>query len=78
MMEKYAENGLYYYKKCYITHANDLEDAMLLREAIEKKFTKIQGEVHISKVGPVIGSHTGEGTVGLFFYGDIRPNLTKS
>ena len=32
----------------------------------------IEMEVYINYIGPVIGSHTGPNTMGLFFYGTKR------
>ncbi|MEG1016993.1 MAG: DegV family protein, partial [Oscillospiraceae bacterium] len=37
-------------------------------------FKKLDGKVLINSVGTVIGSHTGPGTVALFFFGDKREN----
>ena len=34
---------------------------------IEKRFPKLKGKVEINWVGNQIGSHTGPGTVALFF-----------
>ncbi|MEG2259009.1 MAG: DegV family protein, partial [Oscillospiraceae bacterium] len=39
---------------------------------IEHKFKNLNGKVMINSVGTVIGSHTGPGTVALFFFGDKR------
>ena len=39
---------------------------------IEGKFAKLDGPVEINHVGTTIGSHTGPGTVALFFWGDKR------
>ena len=45
---------------------------MIRRGVIEKKFPKLNGKVEIYSVGTTIGSHTGPGTVALFFWGDER------
>ena len=42
------------------------------KDAIEQKFPKLNGKVEIYSVGTTIGSHTGPGTVALFFWGDER------
>ena len=34
--------------------------------------TKLDGKVLINNIGTTIGSHTGPGTVALFFWGDER------
>lgn len=72
MMEKHAENGLEYSGKCYISQSECLEDAKNVAALIEGKFPKLQGKVEIYPIGATIGSHTGPGTVALFFWGDKR------
>ena len=37
-----------------------------------KKFLKLNGNVKIFDIGTTIGSHTGPGTVALFFWGQAR------
>ncbi|WP_330572187.1 hypothetical protein [Muricomes intestini] len=39
---------------------------------VEARFPHLRGHVEINHVGTTIGSHTGPGTVALFFWGDIR------
>ena len=41
-------------------------------ELVEQKFPKLKGNVVINHVGTTIGSHTGPGTVALFFWGSER------
>ena len=53
-----------------ISHGDCLEDALLLKEMIEETFSA--KEVLISHIGPVIGAHSGPGTLALFFLGDHR------
>lgn len=74
MMEEHAEDGLDYSGKCFISNSACYEDAKLVAEAVEKTFPKLNGKVFINSVGTVIGSHTGPGTVALFFWGDKRTN----
>ena len=71
-MEQFAENGYDYSDKCYISHSACLEDAKAVAELIESKFPKLNGKVLINDVGTTIGSHTGPGTVALFFWGAER------
>lgn len=71
-MEQYAQGGLDYNDKCYISHSACLEDAKEIAEKIESRFPKLQGKVEINDVGTTIGSHTGPGTVALFFWGEGR------
>ncbi len=71
-MEENAENGLNYAEKCYISQSACLEDARAVAELVEGKFLKLRGHVEINDVGTTIGSHTGPGTVALFFWGGER------
>jgi len=71
-MEQNAENGLNYSGKCYISHSACIEDAKEVASLIESRFKKLNGKVLINYVGTTIGSHTGPGTVALFFWGDSR------
>lgn len=73
-MEKYAENGLDYSGKCYISQSECIEDARRVAELVEARFPKLNGRVEINYVGTTIGSHTGPGTVALFFWGQKRDN----
>lgn len=71
-MEEHAEGGLEYSGKCYISHSACNEDARAVADLVEKRFPKLNGNVEIYDVGTTIGSHTGPGTVALFFWGDQR------
>lgn len=54
----------------FISHGDCLADAELVAEEVRRRFgTK---DIHINYVGPVIGSHSGPGTVALFFLGAPR------
>lgn len=54
------------FEYCYISHANCIKDALLLKEKIE-----VSSSVKpvIANLGPVIGSHSGPGTLAVFFVG---------
>ena len=52
------------YKHCIISHADCWEDANYLRQLI-KDFRDV--EPTITNLGPIIGSHSGPGTLALFF-----------
>ena len=54
----------------YISHSDCEEDAKFVAEEIKKRFG--YDRFLINYIGPVIGSHTGAGTVALFFWGDRR------
>ena len=71
-MEEYAQGGLEYSGKCYISHSYCYEDAKEVARLIEERFPKLNGKVEINNVGTTIGSHTGPGTVALFFWGSDR------
>ena len=53
-----------------ISHSDALEEAEWLRDEIKKRFG-IENFI-INMIGPVIGSHTGTGTLALFFLGMER------
>lgn len=71
-MELHAENGLAYNGKCFISNSACQEDAREVADLVEATFPSLDGPVMINSVGTVIGSHTGPGTVALFFVGDKR------
>lgn len=71
-MEECAEDGLAYSGKCYISQSGCYEDAKKVADLVEARFPKLNGKVEINYVGTTIGSHTGPGTVALFFWGKKR------
>ena len=71
-METFAEDRLDYSGKCFISNSACEEDARAVAGIIESRFPKLNGKVEIYSVGTTIGSHTGPGTVALFFFGDER------
>ena len=71
-MEEHARGGHDYSGKCYLTNSACLPDARAVADLVEEKFPKLNGRVLINSVGNLIGSHTGPGTVALFFWGDER------
>ena len=73
-MEEYAEGGLDYNGKCYISQSACYEDAKAVADLIEAQFPNLNGKVLINNIGTTIGSHTGPGTVALFFWGKDRDN----
>lgn len=72
MMENHAIGGLSYSGKCFISHSACEKDAKEVASLIEERFLNLSGPVVINSVGTVIGSHTGPGTVALYFVGDKR------
>lgn len=54
----------------FISHGDVQEDAELVRDEVKKRFG-IESFL-INHVGPTIGTHSGPGTIALFFLGDVR------
>ncbi len=71
-MVENAENSLDYSGKCYISMSACREDAEEVARLVEARFPKLNGKVLINNIGGLIGSHTGPGTVALFFWGGER------
>ena len=72
IMEVNAEDGLAYADKCYLSHSACLEDAKAIAAMIEERFPNLKGGVLINNIGTTIGSHTGPGTIALFYWGKER------
>ena len=71
-MKENAANGADYADKCYISQSACLEDAKAVAALVEEYFPHLKGKVEINDIGTTIGSHTGPGTVALFFWGTRR------
>ncbi len=71
-MELYAQDGADYSDKCFLSHSACYEDAATVARLVEETFPKLKGKVEIFDIGTTIGSHTGPGTVALFFWGTER------
>ncbi|MBR1731169.1 MAG: DegV family protein [Ruminococcus sp.] len=71
-MAAHADDGENYSGKVFICHSNTIDDAKATKQAIEERFKNINGEVQIFNIGTIIASHTGPGTVAVFFFGDER------
>lgn len=71
-MKEHAEGGLNYSGKCYISQSACYEDARKVADEVEAAFPNLDGKVVTNSIGTTIGSHTGPGTVALFFVGDVR------
>ncbi len=72
MMKEHAQDGTDYNGKCYICHSACYDDARAVADLVEAAFPNLNGRVLINNIGTTIGSHTGPGTVALFFWGDRR------
>ena len=70
-----AEGGTNYSGKCYISHSKVYGDASELAALVNGAFRKLNGEVEIDNIGTVIGSHTGPGTVALFYFSTTKRTL---
>lgn len=73
MMEQHAQNGADYSGKVYLCQSACMEDAQAVAQLVEEKFPH-GWQTLINHIGATIGSHTGPGTVALFFWGDLRNN----
>lgn len=69
LAEKYGESAESE-TPVYISHADATEDAELLAEMIRDKYNK-KVDI-ITGIGPIIGAHSGPGTIALFFIGKQR------
>lgn len=74
-MAKHAQGGENYDKRCYVCHSQCPEDAQMLIDGLEARFPHIKGKIRLCDIGTIIGSHSGPGTVAVFFYGDERPKM---
>ena len=54
----------------FISHGDCEQDALYIKQQVMEKIGVKQ--IYINYIGPVIGSHSGQGTVALFFFGSKR------
>lgn len=71
-MLEHVQNGADYDGKCFLCHSECADDAQQLIEAVEARFPRLKGKVRLFDIGTIIGSHSGPGTVAVFFLGDER------
>ena len=71
-MIEHADSGKNYNGKVYMCNSDCYDDAKAVADLVKSNFKKIDGDVLINSIGTVIGTHTGPGTVALFFWGDKR------
>jgi DegV family protein with EDD domain len=57
-----------------VSHADALEDALYCKDYMEKKYAEMHfdSKVVITDIGPVIGAHSGPGTIAVFTISDKR------
>ena len=54
----------------FISHGDCAEDVDYVKQLVEERFGR--KDFLINEIGPTIGTHSGPGTVALFFMGDVR------
>jgi DegV family protein with EDD domain len=70
LVDRLDENIMGDDQMIFISHGDCLEDAKFVEELIREKHQV--KDVVINYVGPVIGAHSGPGTIALFFFGKTR------
>lgn len=71
LVQKMAETAIHPDEQTiFISHGDCLKDAEYVAEQVRSKFGV--KNIQINFVGPVIGAHSGPGTVALFFFGTQR------
>ena len=71
-MMEHVQDGKNYSGKCGLSCSACFKDADSVVALIEEELPQLKGKITINSVGTVIGSHTGPGTVALYFMGDKR------
>ena len=72
VMAAHVKDGAGYTGKCMLSQSACYEDARAVADKVEEICPNLKGKIIINSIGTVIGSHTGPGTVALFFIGDER------
>lgn len=70
-MEQLADGRADYSGRCYISYSGAPDSAMQVAELVRERFPKLRA-LELYHIGTIIGSHSGPGTVALFFWGDER------
>ena len=71
-MAAHAKDGENYAEKCFVCHSNCPDIAEATKDAVAARFPHIRGDIRICDIGTIIASHSGPGTVAVFFVGDER------
>ena len=71
-MMEHVEDGKAYKGKCFISNSACREDAEAVAAKIVAQLPQLKDKIVINSIGTTIGTHTGPGTVALFFMGDER------
>ena len=70
-LQKLSGFSLSEFQACLVSHEHK-DHAKAVADLVEAQFPKLNGKVEINHIGTTIGSHTGPGTVALFFWGAER------
>lgn len=57
------------YQKIVVCHADDEEAGKELQRIIESRFPDKKLDIYLGKIGPIIGSSAGPGTIAVYFFG---------
>lgn len=58
--------------KVWIGNCDSYDDAKHVAELVKARFNYSDEDIVIDNIGPVIGAHSGPGTIALFYYGSKR------
>lgn len=75
VMTERAKAGIEYADECYISHSDAEEDCKTVIALLEDRFPNLKDRIRMYPIGATIGSHTGPGTIALFFWGKSREDL---
>ena len=71
LIERFIENNeVFDDDPIFISHANCYDDAIKLDAMIKE--IKPNNKIYINYIGPIIGTHSGQGTIALFYKGKSR------
>ena len=70
-MVQFADDRELYAGRCHISYSGKPDSAMLVKNLVGERFPNLQS-LEVYHIGTIIGSHSGPGTVALFFWGDKR------
>jgi len=72
LADKFSELGMPKDQSLFISHGDCQDDALMLKNMLVERCGCDPDKIVLSMVGPVIGSHSGPGTVAFFFRGKDR------
>lgn len=70
LFAKMAESAVEDQRNVFIGHGDDIDAANILSGYVKEKYPN--AEILINNIGPVIGAHTGQGVLALFFVATER------